>query len=127
MLFSIIVPIYKVEPYIERCVKSLCGQTYGDVEIILVDDESPDNCPHLCDEYAASDARIKVVHKKNGGLSDARNAGLKIATGDYVIFVDSDDYIEENTCEKLLPFAEKGMTCLCVRQRSREELAISAI
>ena len=112
MLFSIIVPIYRVEQYIERCVRSLREQTFGDIEIILVDDESPDACPALCDSYAKEDERIRVIHKKNGGLSDARNAGLAIARGEYVIFVDSDDYIEKDTCEKLLPFANKGCDVL---------------
>lgn len=105
MLFSIIVPIYKVEQYIERCVDSLIGQTYSNIEIILVDDGSPDNCPHICDNYAAIDGRIRVIHKKNGGLSDARNAGLEVAHGDYVIFVDSDDYVSEDMCERLAMFA----------------------
>lgn len=96
--------MYHVEEYLTRCVESIVNQTYRDIEIILVDDGSDDNCPTLCDEYALKDKRIKVIHKKNGGLSDARNAGLDIATGDYVIFVDSDDYIETDTCQKLLEF-----------------------
>lgn len=99
---SIIVPVYKVEQYLERCVNSLTNQTYKNIEIILVDDGSPDQCPQMCDNYANSDSRIKVIHKKNGGLSDARNAGLRIATGEYVMYVDSDDYIEKNSCEKLI-------------------------
>ena len=99
---SIIVPVYKVEQYLERCVRSLINQTYKNVEIILVDDGSPDQCPQMCDNYASDDLRIKVIHKKNGGLSDARNAGLRIATGEYVMYVDSDDYIEKNACEKLI-------------------------
>ena len=93
-LISIIVPIYKVEPYLNKCVQSIVDQAYRDLEIILVDDGSPDNCPAICDAWAAKDSRIKVIHKENGGLSDARNAGLAIAKGDYVAFVDSDDYIE---------------------------------
>lgn len=111
-LFSVIVPIYNVEPYIRRCVDSLMGQTFSDIEIILVDDESPDNCPEICDEYAKVDSRIKVVHKKNGGLSDARNAGLEVALGKYVIFVDSDDYIELSTCEKFAKYTETGVDVL---------------
>lgn len=107
-LFSIIVPIYKVEKYLHKCVNSLVNQTYKDIEIVLVDDGSPDNCPQICDEYAAKDKRIKVIHKKNGGLSDARNVGLKNCTGGYVFFVDSDDYIDLDACERLLPFIEKG-------------------
>lgn len=93
-LISIIVPIYKVEAYLDRCVGSVVSQTYSNLEIILVDDGSPDNCPEMCDSWAAKDSRIKVLHKENGGLSDARNVGLKIATGEYISFVDSDDWIE---------------------------------
>lgn len=107
MLFSIIVPIYNVEKYLERCVTSLINQTYKDIEIILVDDESLDKCPEMCDVYAKKDNRIRVIHKKNGGLSDARNAGLKIATGEYVIFVDSDDYVELTMCEDLYPYTKE--------------------
>ena len=91
---SIIVPIYNVEKYLERCVDSLVNQTYENIEIILVDDGSPDYCPQLCDEYAKKDSRIVVIHKKNGGLSDARNYGLCKASGEYILYVDSDDYIE---------------------------------
>lgn len=96
---SVIIPIYKVEPYIRRCIDSILAQTYRNLEIILVDDGSPDNCPLICDEYAKLDQRIKVIHKPNGGLSDARNAGLKVFTGDYVYFFDADDYIENNLIE----------------------------
>ncbi|WP_053954707.1 glycosyltransferase [Inediibacterium massiliense] len=101
-IISIVVPIYKVEDLIYRCVKSLINQTFDNIEIILVDDGSPDNCPKMCDEYAKEDSRITVIHKSNGGLSDARNAGLKAAKGDYVLFVDSDDYIELDSCEKFV-------------------------
>lgn len=101
-MVSIIVPVYKVEPYLERCIASLRNQTLEDIEIILVDDGSPDNCPQMCDAYAALDSRIRVVHKKNGGLSSARNAGLKVATGAYVGFVDSDDDVEPDMYEKML-------------------------
>ena len=94
MIVSIIVPIYKVEPYLNKCVQSIVDQTYRDLEIILVDDGSPDICPAICDAWAAKDSRIRVIHKENGGLSDARNAGLAIATGKYISFIDSDDYIE---------------------------------
>lgn len=93
MKLSIIVPVSKVEPYIRRCVDSILAQTFTDFELILVDDGSPDNCPAICDEYAVKDHRVKVIHKKNGGLSDARNAGLDIAQGEYIGFVDSDDWI----------------------------------
>lgn len=92
-LVSVIVPIYKVESYIKNCIDNIINQTYKNLEIILVDDESPDNCGMICDMYAESDPRIKVIHKKNGGLGFARNSGLEIATGDYVLFVDSDDWI----------------------------------
>ena len=100
-LISVIVPIYNVEEYLNRCVESLVNQTYKNLEIILVDDGSPDNCPQMCDDWAKKDSRIKVVHKKNGGLSDARNAGLRIATGEYIAFVDSDDWIERCYIEAL--------------------------
>ena len=99
---SIIVPVFNVEKYIDECINSLLSQTHKDIEIILVDDESPDNCPKICDDYAMKDDRIKVLHKKNGGLSDARNAGIEIATGDYIMFVDSDDYITDDMVEQLL-------------------------
>ncbi len=93
-LISVILPIYKVEEYLDRCVNSLLSQSYSNLEIILVDDGSPDRCPHLCDEWAKKDGRIHVVHKKNGGLSDARNAGYAVATGDLISFIDSDDWVE---------------------------------
>ena len=92
--FSIIVPVYKVEKYLNQCVSSILEQDFKDFELILVDDGSPDGCPAICDELAITDERIKVIHKINGGLSDARNAGLAIASGDYVIFLDSDDFWE---------------------------------
>lgn len=91
---SIIIPIYNVEKFLDRCLDSVRSQTLQDIEIILIDDESPDNCPQLCDEYAIQDSRIKVVHKKNGGLGFARNSGLDIATGEYVTFLDSDDFVD---------------------------------
>ena len=99
---SIIVPIYKVKKELDRCVQSLLNQTYKNIEIILVDDGSPDNCPKICDDYAGTDSRVKVIHQENSGLSEARNAGLKFATGEYVLYVDSDDYIELDACEKLI-------------------------
>lgn len=92
-IISIIIPIYKVEPYLRRCLDSIVNQTYTNLEIILVDDGSPDNCPQICDEYAAKDNRIVVIHKENGGLSDARNAGLDICKGKYISFMDSDDWV----------------------------------
>lgn len=101
-LISIIVPVYKVEKYLEKCIKSILSQTYKNLEVILVDDGSPDSCPLMCDNFAKMDERIVVIHKKNGGLSDARNAGLDIAKGDYIGFVDSDDYIAPDMYEVLL-------------------------
>lgn len=96
MKISVIIPIYNVEKFLDECVQSVLSQSYKNLEIILVDDGSPDRCPQMCDEYAAKDYRVKVVHKTNGGLSDARNAGLEAATGDFVVFLDSDDYWEDN-------------------------------
>ena len=93
-MISVIVPVYKVEKYLEKCVNSICSQSYSDLEIILVDDGSPDNCGKICDEMALNDQRIRVIHQKNQGLAAARNAGLAIAQGKYVAFVDSDDTIE---------------------------------
>lgn len=93
-LFSIIVPVYKVEKYIKRCIESVLAQSLENFELILVDDESPDKCPRICDEYAQKDARIKVVHRKNGGASAARNNGIDISCGKYIIFLDADDYWE---------------------------------
>lgn len=100
-LISIIIPIYNVEKYLDKCIKSIEKQTYQNIEIILVDDGSPDNCGEMCDKYAQADKRIKVIHKKNGGLSDARNEGVKISTGKYITFIDSDDYVEEQYIELL--------------------------
>ena len=103
---SIILPIYNVEKYLDRCVDSLLNQTLKDIEIIMVDDGSPDNCPQMCDEYAKKDRRVKVVHKKNGGLGFARNSGLDIANGEYVAFVDSDDYVGLDMYKTLYDRAE---------------------
>lgn len=100
-LISVVVPVYKVEKYLDRCVESLCAQTYKNLEIILVDDGSPDSCPALCDAWAAREVRIVVVHKQNGGLSDARNAGVMAAHGSYIGFVDSDDYVAPDLYEAL--------------------------
>ena len=95
-LISVIVPVYKVEEWLDQCVESIVNQSYKNLEIILVDDGSPDNCPQMCDEWAKKDDRIRVVHKENGGLSTARNAGLDICSGDYISFIDSDDYIHKD-------------------------------
>lgn len=109
MKVSFIVPVYKIADYIPICVESLLKQTYKDFEIILVDDGSPDNCPQICDDLAATDARIKVLHKENGGLSDARNQGFKIAQGEYIIYVDGDDFwIHEDDLQKLVDLVDKN-------------------
>ena len=101
-LVSVIIPIYNVESYLQRCVDSVLSQTYQNLEIILVDDGSPDRCGEICDIYAKNDSRIKVIHKENGGLSEARNAALDICTGEYISFVDSDDYVSTDFVETLL-------------------------
>ena len=101
-LLTVIVPIYKAESYLHRCLDSIINQTYKNLEVILVDDGSPDNCPAICDEYAKQDSRVKVIHQKNAGVSAARNAGLDATTGDYIAFVDSDDWLELDAYEILL-------------------------
>lgn len=106
-MISIIVPVYKVEKYLDNCVRSILTQTYSDFELILVDDGSPDNCPKICDDYATNDDRIVVLHKQNGGLSDARNAGLKIAKGSFVTFIDSDDYVANDYLETMMAMQQK--------------------
>ena len=98
---SIVVPIYNVEKYLDRCIQSLLAQTLKEIEIILVDDESPDNCPQICDRYVAKYTYVKVVHKKNDGLGQARNSGMEVATGEYIAFVDSDDFIDADMMERL--------------------------
>lgn len=104
---SIVIPVYKVEKYLDRCIQSLVKQTLKDIEIILVDDGSPDSCPQLCDNWKRRDSRIQVIHKDNGGLSSARNAGLSIASGEFVGFVDSDDDVELDMYEKMYHIAQK--------------------
>ncbi|MGN0521375.1 MAG: glycosyltransferase family 2 protein [Eubacterium sp.] len=101
-LISIIVPVYKTEKYLDKCIESIVNQTYESLEIILVNDGSPDGCPQKCDEWAERDSRIKVIHKENGGLADARNAGTRACSGDYVMFADSDDYLEPDMVEFLV-------------------------
>lgn len=98
---SVIVPVYKVEAYLDRCVQSILDQTYTDYELILVDDGSPDNCGAMCDAWAKKDSRIRVIHKENGGLSDARNVGFEASTGEWITFIDSDDYIHPKMLEAL--------------------------
>ena len=129
-LISIIIPVYKVEEYLDDCVQSVINQTYKNLEIILVDDGSPDNCPQICDRYSEEDPRIKVIHKKNGGLSDARNAGIQLASGEYIGFVDSDDWIDKDMYEVLLDailehsadISEIGIT-YCFSDRTIEKKA----
>ena len=99
---SIVVPVYKAELYLNKCVDSICKQSYTNLEIILIDDGSPDKCPEICDMYAQKDSRIKVIHKSNGGVSSARNAGLMIAKGRYICFVDSDDILPQDSIELML-------------------------
>ncbi len=99
---SVIIPVYNVEKFLKQCVDSVLNQTYKNIEVILVDDGSYDNCPKLCDNYAKKDSRIKVIHKQNGGLSSARNTGVKYVTGDYIMYVDSDDWIDNDTCENAI-------------------------
>ncbi len=106
-LISVIIPVYKVEEYLDKCMMSIVSQTYPQLEIILVDDGSPDNCGAMCDEWARKDSRVRVVHKKNGGLSDARNAGMDVANGEYIAFVDSDDWIHPCFIESMYRAAKE--------------------
>ena len=117
-LVSVIVPVYKVEKYLDRCVDSIINQTYRNLEIILVDDGSPDNCPQMCDAWTQRDNRIKVIHKKNAGLGMARNSGLEIATGNYLMFVDSDDYLSENAVEVLYARMIQDKTDMAIGKHS---------
>ena len=114
-LISVIIPVYKVEPYLRRAVDSVLAQTYTNLDIILVDDGSPDNCPAICDAYGEKEARVRVIHKENGGLSDARNAGLDVAEGEYIAFLDSDDYYAPFFIEVLYRelCANKAQVALC--------------
>lgn len=108
-LVSVVVPVYNVEKYLRRCVDSILAQTYTNLEIILIDDGSSDSCPAICDEYAEKDDRIKVIHKENGGVSSARNAGLRIFSGDYLTFIDSDDFVGEKYIENLVKNTADGV------------------
>ena len=112
-LISVIVPIYKVEAYLERCIGSIVNQTYKNLEIILVDDGSPDSCPDICDAWKEKDDRIKVIHKKNGGLSDARNAGMQIMAGTYISYIDSDDWVANDMYEKMMYAIKKNDADIC--------------
>lgn len=126
-LVSIVVPIYNVEKYLANCLESILNQTYKNIEVILCDDGSPDNCGRICDEYAQRDTRIKVIHKENGGLSDARNAGIEIATGEYITLVDSDDFLMLDMIENLVGVVtDTGadiVSCQNVRCKENESLA----
>ena len=113
-LISIIIPVYKAEAYLDNCMKSVLNQSYRNLEVILVDDGSPDHSGALCDRYAEEDSRVRVIHKKNGGAADARNCGLDVASGEYVAFVDSDDWIERDMYELLLEQICKYDAKLCV-------------
>ena len=110
---SVIVPVYNVEAFLPACIDSILAQTMKDLSLILIDDGSPDNCGKLCDDYAAIDQRIRVIHKKNGGLSDARNAGMAIASGDYLAFIDSDDLVAPAYLESLLRGLEENRADIC--------------
>lgn len=128
ILISIIVPIYNVEKYLDKCIDSIINQTYTNLEIILVDDGSPDNCPRICDQWALKDQRIIVIHKPNGGLSDARNAGIDIAKGDYFFFLDSDDWIRKDAIQilySLLNEKDADISCCGVELKDEEGMSIS--
>lgn len=111
---SVIVPVYNVKPYLHKCVDSILSQTYQNIEILLIDDGSTDGCAAICDGYGEKDPRIKVLHKKNGGLSSARNAGLDLAAGEYILFVDSDDYINREMVQKLYDALVRNGADMCV-------------
>ena len=113
-MISVIVPVYKVEPYLRQCVDSILGQTYRDIEVLLIDDGSPDRCGEICEEYAGKDARVRVFHTENNGLSSARNLGLREAKGEYIGFVDSDDWIDPDMYEILLRRIEESGTNVSV-------------
>lgn len=119
---SVVVPVYKVEPYLRKCLDSIVNQTYRDLEIILIDDGSPDSCGRICDEYAERDARIRVVHQENSGLSAARNAGLKLVSGSYIGFVDSDDWIEPDMYSYLLGNALEYQADIAVCGRTEQHM-----
>ena len=117
---SVIVPVYRAEQYIVRCVDSILTQKFHDIELILVDDGSPDHCPEICDKYAQKDNRVKVIHQKNGGVAAARNAGLILAQGEYITFVDSDDFIEPDMYQSMIQVADQYdcdvVMCDCIKE-----------
>ena len=114
MEISVIVPVYKVEKYLKQCVDSILNQTFPDFEVLLIDDGSPDSCPAMCDDYARKDPRIRVFHKENGGLSSARNKGIEESRGNWLCFVDSDDYLAENMLENLYTAATTNTADMAV-------------
>ena len=123
---SVIVPVYRTLEWLARCVQSITGQTYKNLEIILVDDGSPDDCPALCDDWAQRDDRIRVLHKENGGLVSAWMAGVSMSTGDYLCFVDSDDWIDACMVEKMLDFSSDcGKEIICAIMYRKKETAAS--
>lgn len=128
-LISVIIPVYKVEAYLTACVESVLAQTYPNFEVILVDDGSPDNCPKMCDEFAAQDSRIRVIHKKNGGLSSARNTGIEAARGEYLAFLDSDDLWSPQFLERLQNSIRESDAdfAVCLFQRFREHPDTSSV
>ena len=119
-LISIILPIYNIEQYLARCMEAVLGQTYENLEVLMVDDGSPDNCPAMCDAYAAKDPRVKALHKKNGGLSDARNYGIEHAEGEYIACIDPDDYVDSDYIEYLYSLIEKYGTRMSICQHMTE-------
>ena len=131
MKYSVIIPIYNVEKYIKKCVQSVLEQTYSDFEILLVDDGSTDNCPAICDELAEKDERIKVIHKQNGGVSSARNEGILQAKGEYILFLDGDDWYDTKLLENCLPYTERKLKAFYFSYKSiytnSEELITSKI
>jgi glycosyltransferase involved in cell wall biosynthesis len=130
-MISVIIPVYKVEAYLRECAESVINQTYKNLEIILVDDGSPDGCPQMCDDFARSDGRVRVIHKTNGGLFSARNAGLDAATGDFVTFLDADDYLSPGFCESLMKLASEtnadvaACRLVCTYQNGEEAYPVS--
>ena len=123
-MISIIIPVYNAENSIHRCIRSVCSQTYKDWELILVNDGSKDNSGKICDEYSKQDKRIHVIHKENEGVSKARNAGLKIATGDYISFVDSDDWLDNNYLQNFMPYTEYDIVISAFHRRPKTSHSI---
>jgi len=124
---SVIIPVYKVEKYLKQCVDSVLNQTYHNIEVILVDDGSPDECPNICNSYMVEDCRVKVVHKKNGGQSSARKAGMELVSGQYVMFVDGDDWLELDTLELCLAEIEKNPDIGCIMFSYVKEMQSASI